>query len=131
MLTFLMTDAYIDSLSRAYLSLGLDLAPIDHSNSILANWQPAFGHLESPWALSGLTGATWGLAWLFLVQFGTFGIDFLHFLLIWWKSIVTTLTTGDDYIDNITWCHPGVTMTNWYHSRSVGHKHNPDYFPRW
>jgi hypothetical protein len=27
------------------------------------------------------------------------------------KSIVPTLVTGDDYIDNVTWCHPSVTMT--------------------
>jgi hypothetical protein len=90
-----------------------DLAPRNQSNPSLATHLGPFPVcLRPPGSLA-------------LAQFCPFETDFSHFLFIfpsfWWKSIMTKLITGDDYIYNVTRCHPRATVTTHYYSGSVEH----------
>jgi hypothetical protein len=105
-------------------NFGPDLASRDHEILLLTHWQPTFAHLwPSGVALSPFI-SNWSYleAWTGFIRFWSV---FLHFPLILMKSTVTTSIMGDDYFDNVTWCHPSVTMTTQTHPRSVGHITRP------
>jgi hypothetical protein len=80
----------IDSLTTHLWPMAYDLWP---PGVILCSFIPNWSHLR---AGPSFIGTIWHI-WV------RFRSVFLHFSLILMKSIVTTLTTGDDYIDNEIW----------------------------